>query len=468
MDPLVKADRCAQYVDDIGIAANTPDELIENVELVFQQQSKAGLKLSMNKCEIGQKQNEYLGKLISSTGIAPIEKRITDYLKKLKPLNSVRALQRYLGFVSFYRSYIPRLADTTAVLHELPKKDADFKLEQRHKDVIYDINESLLKAAMLSLKLALPEKHSVLMCDASEHAAGYVLLIEDYCGPQGKSLKKYAPVAFGSKKFQGGQMSLTLYAKEFLAMQSAFDKFGYILWGTNKPIIVIRDNKALIRSFHARHIPPSLWNFCDQTLQFNFILAHVPGVENPAVDYLSRLEIRPDERVHLKLTDSIPVHHIEVDIASKTPKQEEDEPDYFSPGEPLRRKQSHDAKPMKVIESEPVASDDDKPMNRVEPASITSENDHKPCPQTYQLKTDAQLPTYTKFISKTSLLAPVTKEVSPSGEFDLILNQKTNSDIQLMLKFLSGENTLNHPVNVMSTFFEKLYKNTKTENALKM
>ena len=92
LDPLVKADRCAQYVDDIGIAADTPDELIENLELVLQQLTKAGLKLSMNKCEFGQQQIEYLGKSISSTGIAPIEKRITDYLKKLKPPNSVKAL----------------------------------------------------------------------------------------------------------------------------------------------------------------------------------------------------------------------------------------------------------------------------------------------------------------------------------------------------------------------------------------
>ena len=36
----------------------------------------------MTKCEFGQQQIEYLGKSISSTGIAPIEKRITDYLKK--------------------------------------------------------------------------------------------------------------------------------------------------------------------------------------------------------------------------------------------------------------------------------------------------------------------------------------------------------------------------------------------------
>ena len=55
------------------------------------------------------------------------------------------------------------------------------------------------------------------MCDASENAAGYVFLIED-SEPQSGCLKVYAPVAFASKKVQGGQMPLTMYAEEFLAM----------------------------------------------------------------------------------------------------------------------------------------------------------------------------------------------------------------------------------------------------------
>ena len=74
LDPLIKADRCAQYVDEIGNAAHAPEGQI-NLELVFQQLDKAGLKLSMGKCEFGQKQFEYLGKTTSSTSIAPIEKR---------------------------------------------------------------------------------------------------------------------------------------------------------------------------------------------------------------------------------------------------------------------------------------------------------------------------------------------------------------------------------------------------------
>ena len=89
------------------------------------------------------------------------------------------------------------MADKTAILHELIKKDTLLKLEQRHKEVIFDINESLLKATKLGLKLTLPDKQLVIMCDASEHAAGYVLSLEDYSETQSCRLKKYAPVAFG-------------------------------------------------------------------------------------------------------------------------------------------------------------------------------------------------------------------------------------------------------------------------------
>ena len=42
LDPLTKADQCAQNVDDIGIAANTPEHLIKNLRAVFQCLRKAG------------------------------------------------------------------------------------------------------------------------------------------------------------------------------------------------------------------------------------------------------------------------------------------------------------------------------------------------------------------------------------------------------------------------------------------
>ena len=307
LDPLVKADKCAQYVDDMGIAANNVEDLVDNIESVFIKIRQAGLKLSMAKCAFGHPVIEFLGRSITSKGVAPIEEKIDKFLKTIKLPTSVKSLQRYIGFVQFYRRYIPKLAEKLIPPYELLRKDVKYELTQIHKDAIFDINENLANAAKMSLRLSLPDKQLVIMCDASEHAAGYVLLIEDYTDSDVGPMKSYAPVAFGSQRFTEDQMSLTMYAKEFLVMHFAFDEFAHILWRVKKPTIVMTDNKALTRFFQSKRIPPKLWNYCDQALQFDFVLAHVPGVENPAADYLSRLDINPRDRIHLKLNDEIPV-----------------------------------------------------------------------------------------------------------------------------------------------------------------
>ena len=112
-------------------------------------------------------------------------------------------------------------------------------------------------------------------------------------------------------------------------MHFAFDKFAHILWGVKKPTIVMTDNKAVTRFFQSKRTPPKLWNYCDQALQFDLVLAHVPGVENPAAAYLSRLDINPKDRIHLKLHDEITVFKVEIDLASKTPKKVDDEEEYI-------------------------------------------------------------------------------------------------------------------------------------------
>ena len=102
LHPLVKTIRCAQYVDDIGITAHTPEELISNLECVIQQLDKAILKLCIGKCELELKQIKYLGKTISSTGVAPIEKRVSYFSANLKPPNYRISLLRYLDCLSIF------------------------------------------------------------------------------------------------------------------------------------------------------------------------------------------------------------------------------------------------------------------------------------------------------------------------------------------------------------------------------
>ena len=94
---------------------------------------------------------------------------------------------------------------------------------------------------------------------------------------------------------------MSIYAKEFLAIYMAFNEFGHIFWGATKPVIIMTDSKSVTRFFQAKMIPPPLWNACDFVLQFNFTIAHIPGKRNTAADFLSRLEMDPNEKIILKL-----------------------------------------------------------------------------------------------------------------------------------------------------------------------
>ena len=71
LDKVIKADQCAKYVDDIGIAANSVTQLIRNIRAVFECIRQAGLKLSIDKCHFGVTEVEFLGRTITPQGIAP-------------------------------------------------------------------------------------------------------------------------------------------------------------------------------------------------------------------------------------------------------------------------------------------------------------------------------------------------------------------------------------------------------------
>ena len=110
LDPVVKADQCDQYVDDIGISANNATDLTRNIRAVFQCIRNAGLKLIIEKCHFGFRQVEFLGGTISSEGVLPQAHKIQNFLNKLRFPKSKKALQRYLGFVNYHRNYIPGMA----------------------------------------------------------------------------------------------------------------------------------------------------------------------------------------------------------------------------------------------------------------------------------------------------------------------------------------------------------------------
>ena len=116
---------------------------------------------------------------------------------------------------------------------------------------------------------------------------------------------------------------MSVYAKEFLAIYFAFKEFGHIFWGAPKPVIIRTDNKAVTRFFQTKIVPPALWNPCDYVIQFNFVIAHIPGAQNTAADYVSCLEADPKDKLVMKIREDVQTLPIEINVQSAGVSQEE-------------------------------------------------------------------------------------------------------------------------------------------------
>ena len=216
------------------------------------------------------------------------------------------------------------MAEKLNPFYKLLKAEVPINITSELKETFDSVNKALSDACQLALKQPIPGKQLVLMTDASFRSAGYALMIEDNPDQKIQSKRKtYAPVAFGSKVFSPAQLKMSIYSKQFLAIYMAFLEFAHILWETSKSTIVLTDNKSVTRFFQTKAIPPSLWNACDYVLQFNFKIAHNAGSVNTAADFLSRLELKVTEKIHLKIREDVQTTPIEVSTSSSDVADEE-------------------------------------------------------------------------------------------------------------------------------------------------
>ena len=134
LDPVVKADQYAQHVDDIGMAANNATDLTRNTRAVFKYFGQAGLKLTIEKCYFGVRQVEFLGRTLSPEGFSAQAQKIQNFLDKLRFPKSNKALQRFLGFVKYYRNCFPRIAEKLNPFHKLLKREVPINITSELKE----------------------------------------------------------------------------------------------------------------------------------------------------------------------------------------------------------------------------------------------------------------------------------------------------------------------------------------------
>ncbi len=111
------------YIDVILIYSNTLEELIRHVRSVLKRLMQYQLYSKAEKCEFHQTSTSFLGYVISQEGVAMDVRKFKAVLEWPQP-QTVKELQRFLGFANFYRRFIWNFSSITAPLIAMTKRHA--------------------------------------------------------------------------------------------------------------------------------------------------------------------------------------------------------------------------------------------------------------------------------------------------------------------------------------------------------
>jgi hypothetical protein len=278
---------CIAYLDDVLIFSRTMEEHAEHLRRVIETLLNAGLYAKFSKCQFFKQDMEFLGYVISPTGIAMDPGRV-DTIRQWPEPESCHDIQVFMGFCNFYRRFIDGFSRIAAPL---------FKLLTKTSSAGKRCGEPFLNppalAAFLTLKEAFtkapllihfdPEKHIKVETDASVNAGSGTLSQQDEQG-------RWHPVAFWSRKWSGAELNYSTPDQEMLAIVETFKHWRHYLQGTKHPVQVYSDHANLRSFMNLPRLNGRQARWCMTLAPFDFVILHQPGKRNPA-DPPSR---RPD------------------------------------------------------------------------------------------------------------------------------------------------------------------------------
>ena len=80
-----------------------------------------GLSLNLSKCSFNKREISYLGHLIEDGNVRPDPARTEAVLKQRVP-RTVAELEKFLGMVNYFRSFVPHFAELSRELYCMAKR----------------------------------------------------------------------------------------------------------------------------------------------------------------------------------------------------------------------------------------------------------------------------------------------------------------------------------------------------------
>lgn len=266
------------YLDDILIFSPDVVSHTTHVRLVLTKLREHGLYAKLEKCEFHCSSVEFLGYIISPTGITMDKRKIAAICDWDAP-KRVKDVQSFLGFANFYRRFIKGFSTLAQPLVSLTRKDQPFQWTQREQHAFASLQEAFTTAPVLLHPD--PRKPFQVETDASDYAIGAVLSQPDASGA-------FHPVAFYSRKFTAPEINYPIYDKELAAIIAAFEEWRPYLAGAQHRVQVLTDHKNLVYFTTTRTLNRRQARWSTFLADYDFEILFQPGTRHGKADALSR------------------------------------------------------------------------------------------------------------------------------------------------------------------------------------
>ena len=300
------------YLDDIIVFSRSFEEHVGHVRQVLRRLRQQGIKLKPSKCKLFRREVCFLGRIVSKDGYRVDPSGITAVTslaeKQPKTVGEVRQL---MGFLSYYRRYIPNFAYLAKPLYELlnkPKTENKSKYtarrvpDKRNRQlpsataiVWTETHQQSLRELIGHLTnppiMAYPdyEKLFIVHTDACKDGLGAVL----YQRQDGRT----RVIAYASRSLTPVEKNYNLHAGklEFLALKWAVsDQFrDYLYYAPEFTVYTV--NNPLIYILTSAKLNATSLRWVRELADFRFQVKYHPGKSNSDADTLSRIPLNIED-----------------------------------------------------------------------------------------------------------------------------------------------------------------------------
>ena len=204
----------------------------------------------------------------------------------MPPPTDLTETRKFLGFVGYYRKFIPKYSDIACPLTNLTRKDIPFEWSKACQAAFEMLKEHLLKEPIL--KYPKPDQPYILYTDATKYAWAGVLTQAYVYMEEGQEFSIHHPITYVSGLFKGPQLNWAALTKEAYAIYMVARKLDYYL---REAETTIRSDHLPLKSFLLKNTKNDKVNNWGVELASKYTLnfEYVKGIKNTLADTMSRL-----------------------------------------------------------------------------------------------------------------------------------------------------------------------------------